>query len=333
MNLSDRIDAFNKLSQYLLKDIYKDNRILIRKIQLINPWFTSTNIRLALQYWQINLDSHNVSKWINRYNVSEGLCKTVLLVMPGNIPMVGFHDLLSVLILGNKVIIKLSSNDNILIPLLINKLIEYEPRFKDKIIIADKFSDYKIDAVIVTGNNDTARYFRYYFRNIKKIIRNSRSSVAVLNGQESDKQLSALADDIFTYFGLGCRNVSKIFVPKGYKLVNLLDYFKRYESIYLHQKYINNYHHHRSLFLMQSIDFIDSSFFLMQESKSLFAPISVIYYEFYDHEINVEEFIDGNNLNLQCIIGNNNLPFGSAQFPKLWDYADNIDTVNFLEGV
>ena len=332
MNLSARIEVFNKLSEYLLKDIYKEHTALLNNIKLVNPWFTFSNIKLALKVWQINLARNNISKWVKCYNTQEDSSKTVFLVMAGNIPMVGFHDLLSVLISGNKAVVKLSSDDNILIPLLLEKLFQYDTRIREKVIFTDKISS-QFDSVIVTGNNDTARYFDYYFKGIRKIIRGNRSSVAILDGKETDDDLKGLADDIFTYFGLGCRNVSKIFIPRDYNIENLLDYFNKYNVMFTHQKYMNNYHYNRSLFLMQGLDFVDSGFFLMQESNSLYAPVSVIYYEFYDNEIDISQLIDCYSDKIQCIVSNNNLSFGTSQCPKLSDYADGIDVMKFLEEV
>lgn len=254
-------------------------------------------------------------------------------MLAGNIPLVGFHDLLSVLISGHHVQLKLSSKDSKLIQYLIKHLIWLEPAF-EKIIKIKENKLENFDAVIATGSDNSARYFEYYFGKYPNIIRKNRSSCVILNGNESEEEMEALGEDIFSYFGLGCRNVSKAFVPKGYDLAKILSRWESYKEIIHHHKYCNNYDYQKSILLVNLIPFLDNGFILLQENEKLVSPISVLFYEYYTDQEDLEIKLNINKEKIQCIVGSNSLatvPFGGAQYPEVWDYADNVDTLTFLE--
>ena len=331
MNLQTRIKAFTKLGTYFKNDICNDMLEDLRIAEIHNPWFTNSNINFALDSWHEQLKEDMLIAWLSPYKLKEVKSKKrVLLVMAGNIPLVGFHDFLSVLISGHKVIIKMSSVDNILLKFIIKKLISIEPEFAHSIFFVDEVKDKKYDGVIATGSDNSSRYFEYYFKNANKIIRKNRRSIAILDGDESEADLKGLAEDVFLYFGLGCRSVSKIFLPNGYNLDKLFNAFYFFNKIIEHKKYANNYDYHKALFLMGSHKLLDNGFLLMKEDASLFSPVAMLYYEFYDDINTMEDFIKKNNDSLQCVVSKLRVSFGSAQKPNLWDYADGIDTIEFL---
>ena len=334
MNLQVRIQAFTKLGEYLKKDIYQQAAEDIHNAEVLNPWFTKGNIEKSLNAWHNQLTSDMLRSWLNPYNLREVLNpKKVLVVMAGNIPLVGFHDFLSVLISGHKVIVKMSSSDNVLLKVLIEKLITIAPEFRGNISFIDDIKNRKFDGVIATGSDNSAQYFKYYFKGAKKIIRKNRRSIAVLDGGESAVQLKALADDVFAYFGLGCRNVSKLFLPRGYDLNKLFEAFFLYSHVIEHKKYGNNYDYHKAIFLMGSHKLVENGFLLMKEDKSLLSPVAMLYYEYYDDISIVNQFIEQNAGQLQCVVSKKDIPFGDAQEPNLWDYADGVDTIEFLRGL
>ena len=334
MNLQSRIKAFTKLGEYLKNEIYNDIVEDLRIAEIHNPWFTNSNIIFALESWHEQLKEDMLIAWLSPYKIKEVKSKKrILLVMAGNIPLVGFHDFLTVLVLGHKVVIKMSSVDNVLLKFIIKKLIIIEPEFANSIFFVDEVKDNKYDGVIATGSDNSSRYFEYYFKDAKKIIRKNRRSVAILDGDESEAELKGLADDVFLYFGLGCRSVSKIFLPNGYNIDKLFNAFYFFNKIIEHTKYANNYDYHKAVFLMGSHKLLDNGFLLMKEDTSLFSPVAMLYYEFYDDIHTMEEFIKKNNDKLQCVVSKLRVPFGAAQKPNLWDYADGIDTIEFLRGL
>ena len=272
-----------------------------------------------------------LTSWLNPYKLND--CpspKKVLIIMAGNIPLVGFHDLLTVLISGHKAIIKMSSSDNILLKVLIDKLINIDSAFKERIFLIDDLKDRKFDAIIATGSDNSAEYFEYYFKDTKRIIRKNRRSIAILSGNESEIQLKGLADDVFAYFGLGCRNVSKLFLPQGFDLNRLFKAFLPYSSVLEHKKYANNYDYNKAIFLMGSNTLVENGFLLMKEEKSLLSPVAMLYYEYFQDIITIDKYIEENQEKLQCIVSEEKIPFGSTQEPNLWDYADGVDTIDFL---
>ena len=331
MNLQARIQAFTRLGKYLKKDIYNEALEELNLAKVLNPWFTEENISKALKAWSDQLKVDVLTAWLNPYKLKEvSSPKKILIIMAGNIPLVGFHDFLTVLISGHKVVVKMSSTDNVLLKVLIEKLISIAPEFKNFIAFIDDVKNRKFDAVIATGSDNSAQYFEYYFKGAKKIIRKNRRSVAVLDGAESNIEIKGLADDIFAYFGLGCRNVSKLFLPKGYDLNKLFEAFFPYSHLIEHKKYGNNYDYNKAIFLMGSNKLIENGFLLMKEDKSLLSPVAMLYYEYYNDINNVEQFIQANADKLQCIVSKKDISFGNTQKPNLWDYADGVDTVDFL---
>ena len=331
MNLEERIRAFTQLGGYLKEKFANDYERNIYEATVKNQWFTVYNINNAISLWGDKLTDDMLSAWLIPYQLEEPkFPKRVLIIMAGNIPLVGFHDLLSVLITGNRAVIKLSSNDKVLIPVIIERLFNIESSFKDQIEFIDEIKDKQFDAVITTGNDNSSKYFEYYFKAAKKIIRKNRRSIAVLNGKETKRDLEGLANDVFSYFGLGCRNISKVFLPKGYNLNKLFEAFYPYKKILEHKKYANNYDYNKAIFLMGSNDLVENGFLLLKEDKSLLSPVAMLYYEYYTDIDLVEEFIENNIDILQCVVSHDKIPFGHTQKPNLWDYADGVDTIEFL---
>ena len=331
MNLKERIQAFSKLGSYFSNGLDDDLIQKLKEAEIRNPWFTIENQKQALNTWGEQLTNENLNAWLLPYYLTDSKkAKNVLIIMAGNIPLVGFHDLLSVFVSGNNAIIKLSSDDNVLLPFIIKKLIEINPEFAQKIQFVEEIKNKKMDAVIATGSDVSAKYFDYYFKNAKKIIRKNRKSVAILDGTESKKELEELAIDVFAYFGLGCRNVSKIFLPKGYKLDQLFEAFYPFQNVIEHKKYANNYDYNKAIYLMGSHEIIENGFLLLKEDSSLQSPLAMLHYEFYEDSSLVENFIKENNEQLQCVVSKNDIPFGQTQNPNLWNYADGVDTIEFL---
>lgn len=334
MILQERMYTFIKLGEYLEKDIYKNSREIFSRVEAHNPWFTQDNIKRALDTWREQLSPDMIISWLNPYKLKEVLNpKRVLIVMPGNIPLVGFHDFISVLISGHKVVVKMSKNDNILLKVLIDKLISISPKFKNSIFFIDDIAKRDFDAVIATGSNNSAHYFEYYFRDVKRIIRRNRRSVAVLDGSESILQLEGLADDVFSYFGIGCRNVSKLFLPKDFNMANLFKAFFPYSYVIDHTKYANNYNYNKTICLMGNNKLIENGFLIMKEDPSLNSPVAMLYYEYYEDMHSVLQYIKENECDLQCVVSKEGIPFGGTQKPNLWDYADGVDTIEFLRNI
>ncbi len=323
-----------KCQAVLYNDLYFDKfRDLIHLSPSHNGWYTNENVYFAIQSWAEALTENNINQWLNSYNFDKVTSKTVGLVLAGNIPLVGFHDFISVLLSGHKVLVKTSSNDQHLLPFLAKYIISVEPKLEDYIIFVEgKLENF--DAVIATGSNNTARYFEYYFKDKPSIIRKSRNSVAVLDGNESEEQMIALGEDIFRYFGLGCRNVSKIFVPKEYNFDSFFGGMYPYHQVMKFEKYINNYDYNKAVFLMSNFNLLDNEFLIIKEDSSYASPISSVFYEYYDNLEDIKIKLQQDHEQIQCIVSNNlienSVLFGQTQKPKLWDYADNIDTLNFL---
>ena len=349
MNLVERIDTFVQLGKFLSglseetptfmgQELEKLKRKIVES-EIRNNWFTEDSINNSLLSLSNQLSSDNFDAWLTPYNLSDlGEDKKVLLVMAGNIPLVGFHDFLSVLISGNKAVVKLSSNDSVLLPYLWEVLCEINPNFSDRLEYIENLKEKKFDAVIATGSDNSSRYFEYYFKNIRRIIRKNRRSVAIVNGKETQQELKGLAEDVFLYFGLGCRNVSKIFVPRGYNLDKLFEVFFPFKDIVNHKKYGNNYDYNKAIFLMGSNELVENGFLLLKEDTSLQSPVSMLFYEFYEDLEKVRDYIDENADLLQCVVCKEdvvkkNTHFGETQKPQLWDYADNVDTIEFLTSI
>ncbi len=338
MTLEERIAGFAALGKRIdsLSDAEKTE--LSRRASNENAWFTEANISLALQGLGEFLDASKISDWIDKYQLKNQM-KSVGLVMAGNIPMVGFHDLFCVLMSGNKVMAKLSTSDSVLMNQLIDWLADINHEFKDSIVTADRLND--ADAVIATGSDNTARYFRYYFGKKPHIIRQNRTSVAVLTGEETVDDIASLGSDIFSYYGLGCRNVSKIFIPKGFDLPAFLDDLSSttYQNVTEHHKYNNNYDYNKSIYLVNGDKHLDTGYVLLKEEKEqLVSPISVLYYTHYESPQQLLLTLAGQQDKIQCTVGNVDwlegiVPFGKTQRPQLGDYADGIDTMEFLSNL
>jgi hypothetical protein len=306
---------------------------LIALSQSHNGWYTPEQVYFSIQSWATALTEDHLNEWLGNYEINEDTDKSVALILAGNIPLVGFHDFLSVLLTGHSVKIKTSSNDQHLLPFIAKYIIAVAPEFQDKItFIEGKLENF--DAVIATGSNNTARYFEYYFKDKPSIIRKSRNSVVVLDGNETKEQLTALGEDIFRYFGLGCRNVSKLFVPKEYTFDAFFEAIFEYQDVIHYEKYANNYDYNKAVFLMSNFKLLDNGFLTLKEDNSHASPISSVFYERYDNLATLENRLENEKDNLQCIVSNkliaNSIDFGQTQLPKLWDYADNVDTISFL---
>ena len=334
LDLASRINMFHVLGQNLLSLTDQEKEILCSAAANKNNWFTKGNVENALLAIGNMLKSEALNNWVSSYTLSPKLSKTIGLVMAGNIPMVGFHDLLCVLISGHKAKVKLSSQDEVLMQFLLNKLIEINPDIAPYIEISERLNE--TDAVIATGSDNTARYFKHYFGKAPHIIRQNRTSIGILNGGESKNDIAQLGNDIFQYYGLGCRNVSKIYVPTDFDHIKLIDGLMFFEEVIEHHKFRNNYDYNKSIYLVNREPHLDSGFFLMRESEELVSPISVIFYEKYDNEAALNLKLSGNRDKIQAIVSNKgwyegSIPFGTAQCPTLEDYADGVDTLEFLE--
>ena len=296
-----------------------------------NGWFTRENVIFSLQQWSKALTPSNLDTWLKPYEFNQDEKKKVAIVMAGNITLVGFHDFLSVLISGHKVLVKQSSNDKQLLPVIAAFLMETAPEFENRIkFTEDRLSDF--DAVIATGSNNTARYFEYYFKGKPSIIRKNRNSVAILTGKESKEELEALAEDVFRYFGLGCRNVSKLYVPKEYDFDNFFKAIYPWNTLLNSAKYANNYDYNKAVYLMSEFKLLENGFLILKKDESFGSPIATLFYEEYEDKKDLQEKLQQNKENLQCVVGHEaEVDFGQTQQPKLWDYADGVDTLKFLE--
>ncbi len=330
------LDANTKNEQALHNDLFFDSFVsLLELSQSHNGWFTPDQVYFAVQSWAEALTEEHLNSWLSKYafDSNQYSTKTVGLILAGNIPLVGFHDFLSVLISGHNVLVKTSSNDQHLIKFLANYLIAVDSRIADYITFTDGKLEH-FDAVIATGSNNTARYFDYYFKDKPSIIRKNRNSVALLNGTESHEDLVGLGEDIFRYFGLGCRNVSKLFVPKGYNFDAFFKAIYEQRDVIYYEKYANNYDYNKAVFLMSNFQLLDNEFLTIKEDSSYSSPISSVFYEYYDDLEVIKQQLKNDADQIQCIVSKNlvenSIPFGQTQKPKLWDYADNVDTLKFL---
>lgn len=338
MEIEERIEAFTILGNIFddilngQSNIYSERvNVIIDSQQNNNPWFTPENVRSAIRAVSNELTSENLKRWTSAYPaIKENHNPSrVAVIMAGNIPMVGFHDFLSVLITGNKLLAKTSSKDSELIVISGEILSSIRSDFSNMIeFTSDKLGNF--DAVIATGSDNSSRYFEYYFSKYPNIIRHNRTSVAILTGLESEDELLNLGKDVFLYYGLGCRNVSKLFLPRGYDLSLLSSVWEPFSGVIKHNKYANNYDFNKAVFLVNKDDFYDSGYILFKEDNRLSSPVAVLYYELYDTLSSVYETINQSIDKIQCIVDNKSILFGKSQTPKLWDYADGIDTIEFL---
>ena len=351
-SIQNRITAFVKLGDFLSQfsekeitqkvdiehnDLFFDGfKHQIKIAQENNSWFTKDNILFSIENTSKSLTKSNLNEFTSSLNLNTESTKNVAIIMAGNIPLVGFHDFLSVLLSGHSVIVKQSSNDKHLLPYLAKYLEYVEPYFKGKITFTEeKLTNF--DAVIATGSNNTARYFEFYFKDKPSIIRKSRNSCAVISGNETDEELANLSEDVFRYFGLGCRSVSKIFVPKGYKFDPFFNGMFHKKDIINNAKYANNYDYNKAVYLMSEFDILENGFLMIKEDESYASPIATVFYEYYDSEESLKIKLHQDKEAIQCIVSNgfieNEIPFGQTQHPKLWDYADGINTLGFLSNI
>ena len=349
MLIENRISAFVKLgaflSQFSIDSIKKKENIeynelffdifktQVKRAKEYNGWFNDENVLFSLENWSKSLTKSNLEKWASAYIFTEDSSKKIAIIMAGNIPLVGFHDFLSVLISGNNVIAKLSTNDKHFLPLITKYLEHVEPQFKGKI----EFTEGELknfNAVIATGSNNTARYFDYYFGKYPSIIRKNRNSVAVLTGNETEEELEKLGEDIFRYFGLGCRNVSKLFVPNGYDFDLLFKAVYSYHDIINYTKYQNNYDYNKAVYLMSLFKLQENGFLMLKEDPSYSSPIATLFYEYYNSEEEIIATLKEDSDHIQCVVSSlgieNRVAFGKTQTPTLWDYADGVDTLKFI---
>lgn len=343
MQLEERIEVFSFLGQNLESFItgfnqnqnesfFKGLKNMMSLTKQKNPWFTTDNQLYAFKSWSEILTKENLKNWVK--NVSKNSPqKKIGIVCAGNIPMVGFHDILSVIVAGNFASIKLSSKDDVLIPYFLDELSKIFKGLKNFYEFSPKI--HQVDAVIATGSNNTARYFESYFKDIPHIIRKNRSSIAVFTGNETEKELADFANDVFRYFGLGCRNVTQIFIPQDFNLDLLFHAFYSWKDIINHHKYANNYDYNKAIYLMNQSEIRENGFLLLKESDELKSPLAVLFYKRYETWNEVSDFITQKEEHLQCIVGNTagQIPFGQAQKPKLNDYADGINTLDWLNSL
>ena len=315
---------------------------LVKDAPNFNPWFTSDNLLMALGSLSEMLESNKLAEWLTHYSTFSDKPfsgkKTVAVIMAGNIPWVGFHDFLCVLITGHKFLGKLSSQDNKLPVALAELLIDIEPLFSESITFTEEpIKDF--DAVIATGSNNSARYFEHYFGKYPHIIRKNRNSLAVINGNESEEELRQLATDVFSYYGLGCRNISKLMVPEAFDISILSEAWGSWKQVSNHHKYFNNYEYFKAIFLVNKTTHTDTGFCLLKKDHAISTPVSVVHYETYSSEEELIKYLLDEASNIQCLAAQNTIgslrviPFGQCQKPDLWDYADGVDTIQFLMAI
>ena len=329
------ISAFKQLGKYMNQP---DNafKAVIYSASNANAWFTEDEVNKSVKALAQMLNETNLEQWFKGIEIATEP-KNIGLILAGNIPLVGFHDVMCVLATGNIAQIKLSSSDNKLLPFLLNQLCAILPALKNHIIYTEQLKNF--DVVIATGSNNTSRYFEYYIGKVPNIIRKNRNSVAILTGKESNKEIAQLGHDILDYFGMGCRSISKIFIPKNYDIKQFFEPLEQFNDIINHFKYNNNYDYNKSIYLVNQQPHYDNGFLLLKEDEGLSSPLAVLYYETYNSVNEVIEKLKQQQDQIQCIVGNipskelQILDFGQSQHPKLWDYADNVDTAAFLNGL
>jgi len=307
---------------------YQQLEAMVDRQFYLNGWFTKTSVQQSLKALGEQLEIENLTSWAAEYPFAEQP-KRIGVIMAGNLPLVGFHDFLCILMAGHNVVAKLSSDDKILLPALANVLIQFLPEVADRV----KFSEGKmgeIDAMIATGSNNSMGYFESYFGKYPHLFRKNRTSVAILDGSETREEVQALGDDIFTYFGLGCRNVSQLLIPKDFELNRFFESIVSHGDIVQHHKYANNYDYNKAIHLMNLQEILDNGFVLLRESDELFSPLAMIFYHRYENESEVAAFLEKQHENIQAITGHGYIPFGMAQKPGLNDYADGVNTMAWL---
>ena len=336
--LTSHLLNFEKLGTFfrtLKKDKKKYQQFLvsIRKTQPLNSWFTPAYVSYAFKIWGETLTKKNLERWVSAYTFHEKKPKKVGIVLPSNIPLVGLHDLFCILISGNIAYVKMSTKDSFLMLFVADLLFSIDSHYKKQLFfISSNFKS--LDAIIATGNNNTARYFEYYFSKYPNIIRKNRSSVAILKGNETAAEIKKLCIDITCYFGLGCRNVSKLYLPKDYDLNIIFKALYNYRHFMEHSQYMSNYDYYKALYIMNNEKITANGFFILKKDENITPPIATLFYEEYSQLKQLEKKIKLKRENIQCVVSKNvfskSISFGETQKPKLWDYADGVDTLNFL---
>lgn len=332
MILQERIILLGRLGQYMLEASEEWQEVkdrAYRENQWFIPEFVDRSVEnIARQFLNPSFLQH----WAAAYQVPDKQVhpKNVGVVMAGNIPLVGFHDFLCVFVSGHSATLKTSSKDEVLIKHLVKKLYEWDPEVQDEVSFAERLTG--CDAYIATGSNNSGRYFDYYFGKYPHIIRRNRTSVAILDGTETPEELAALADDIQLYFGLGCRNITQLYVPQGYDFIPLLDTLRKYEHFMDFHKYKHNFDYHLALLIMGNKYYMNNDTVVMTENVSPFSPVSQLHYQYYQNPAELTGLLQGNP-DIQCVVGHGQIPFGQAQRPGLTDYADGVDTMAFLVGL
>jgi hypothetical protein len=337
MTLKQRIDGFVQVGLFINRHFGQQKREetqlhqglekLIEMSHIYNGWFIPEFVKESLISIGMLLKEADLVKFAA--SVEEKPQKTVAIICAGNLPMVCFHDILCVLLSGNKALIKLSSDDTILMPFFLKLLTHYEPAYETKILFAEgKLGVF--DAVIATGSNNTSQHFKQYFGKYPHIIRKNRSSIAILTGKENTADLKLLGKDVFLYFGMGCRSVNKLMVPEGYKFDAFFEAVIDYGFVVNNKKYGNNYDYHRAIYLLESMKFLDNNFVMLKENSDLHSPVGVLYYQYYSSEKQLSDYLNSISEELQCVVGKKNTPFGYSQQPVITDFADNVNTLEFL---
>jgi len=335
MNLERRIEGLVELGDYF-KSHPPELHYLFYQAEQKNPWFSQKYLKYSIQaITEKYLDKKSLLAWIERYNNLNLVDpKTIGLILPGNIPLVGFHDIICIMVSGHRAMIKLSERDNHLVPFVLNKWAEFDNSIKNEILLVDKLKDF--DAAIATGSDNSSRYFEYYFRAVPHIIRKNRNGVAIIQGNESDEELKGLGADIFAYYGLGCRNVSKIFVPKGYVFEKLLKAMEKYSDTILHPKYKNNFDYNYAVCIINKIPFLTNGNLLLVQDQDIPSGIGMVHYEYFNSLSELSDTVASGMSKVQCIVSQHPvgdipvIPFGTSQKPELYDYADGVDTMTFL---
>lgn len=306
---------------------------LIRREKQHNGWFTEDNVRKAMRRWGQSLAEGELDAWLKPYELKldreEAGPKQVALIMAGNIPLVGLHDLISTFLAGHHALVKLSRDDNRLLPALLAFIGEDFPLLKERITLVPALLK-GTEALIATGSNNSARHFDHYFASVPRLIRRNRSSLAILSGHESPDELKALGTDIFDYFGLGCRNVTKLLAPSDFDIDRFFNAIFDYKDIGTHNKYANNYDYHKALWLLNREQLLDNGFLLLKEDEALVSPVGSLFIQRYSEYAEVDHYLARHADEIQCVVGKGFIPFGKAQEPKLNDYADGVDTLAFL---
>lgn len=350
MELKAKIESLVQLGQFLQNSLalYNKQSIIYPDLPLVtlqeklasaidivqheNGWFTPESVVSALSAWVHTLEKETIREWLSTYEFTVSKIEAVGVIMAGNIPLVGLHDALCVLISGNKLYAKLSSKDTRLMSILLEALGALNKEWQEQIVIAQQLKE--IDVLIATGSDNSSRYFEYYFKDKKRLIRKNRTSVALLNGEETEVELEGLANDIFTHYGLGCRNVTKLYLPEGFDLDRVFNALYSHKEIANHNKYANNYDYNKAVYLLNKIDLLENGFLLLKEDEGLHSPVGVLFYEYYSSLEEVKEVLNQKTDELQCVVTKVNIEgatsFGKAQSPELKDYADGVDTLDFL---